>query len=902
MQLQEQLKRAIESTEDDEEALLSLRCFSTLEVCQGLKAFIYDNQHLHRALDILVSVCCRSSNFSEELFFITNFICKVDSDPSSVKVSHVCSLFQHAKDCNISCSGDLFDVVLERIIMRYDAQGEVLAQRRRLFMIMEFILTVENIPRCDKAHLKRILSHLDGERNPDLVYTLLVLVKRLCDNANSVILEEMSIFFFDLAASYFPIVLSQTQKATVPKKGLQDALRECMIHPVFGDHCLPFLLLRINSPSQNVKKDVLETINAFLLSQPKISVAQYKEIISVIRSEAKKVSLSEKSSKDVFSLCCAALEIVSKKCVSVSNEDILSLFSPVAEDVFESLNNFETTQINATLISHIFQGSWSVCVELCPYLCAFIVGMNTSEVTASELTILAAIFTSVTDVIVSTKPNIEVLNEKVDKMTIPLLKFAEEAWERLSKSIPNEFTLLCTAEFLIAFLQFHFFLQRNMQEVTRKGILLSLMESTKMSSYAGERVAFLLSKYAAVDWPNTEGALEHFMKTYPSAILGPSKCLFITFGACCSASAASVITLLMLRSSTESIDERRKVVEGILADVRRLEDDDARKILQILKRSSAENSFSSLCFLFSKCSEDFCHHELISWKSHSLTVLAALLNRRHSHQFGEYDLESLIDSFLSLASEEEDEKRRVGLNGLTGCYISLLSAGKSIERSFDECSCICYLWTESLFGGNSLPKIFVEQCFSSIFSSSVEKIIELFSFKPVYHRESSNNNNTLLRYVLDYVDYISTISSEELLSSVLLRILSLENVMEIAECLSLLLHLLRTGRISNERLILVVLLSVSRSEKERQRIPEILSDPILRNTVFRGVESGSLSERCAVLDFLREVGEHLRTTQNTLWTCMKGQVLCHTLLALNDRKRVIRQAAAKCRHVWFLLH
>lgn len=902
MSIKDIITEEITNKKSSEEVADKLSSFSTSEVCTGLKEFIYDETHIHDALDILVAVSCRSPKFREEFFFVSNFICKVNSVTCSSLLGPLSSLFQKAKEANLSCSEEQFNLVFERIVMQCDPQKEVLSQRKRLFTIFEYILTKENILRCSKAYLLKLLALFDGERNPDLVYSLLVLVNLLCEHANKLVFGEISNSFFELTASYFPIVFSQTQRVTVTKKDLQEVLLKCMTQPIFEVHCIPFLLLRMNSPSQNVKKEVLNTMNSCLLSYERMSILQYKEIVSCVVAEARKISPSGKSATDLLSLCCLVLETVSKRSGSMPSEEIISLFSPLTEDILSSLDNFEATQMFSTLISRVLMGSWEVCVELSPYLCSFVAGLTTIEINSCGLTILSAVFTSVTDIIIASKPYMGVFNQKIDRIIEHLLKTAENVSKSLDEGQSDTLTVLCTAEFLVAFLQFNFYLGRHIPPAIRAVILRSLLKCNTMSSYASEQIAVLLSKYVALDWDNTQSSIKEFIISSRLTLTSQAKDLLSVIGSCCSTAAAFVITQLILNGPVGDSDEKREVVERILAHVKELKESDAKEILSTLRVSGNAKDVNSFVYLFSKCKVEFCCHQLSLWRNHSLTEVAALLSGHQKLLLKAEDIDSLIQSFLLLAKNQDEGKRFVGLNGLIGCYLYSDLNENCIEGVSDRNCFICYLWGVSLVKGKSLSRTSGERCFSSIFSDSADAIMNILSFKPVYQNGSTGSHNTLLPFILDYVEFILTICSTDKLVQVLLHVLSLVKPSEIAECSSQLIKLVKEGRIANKKFTVGVLVAVYQSDIKREHMSELIFDPKIKNALFDGIKSCSSHDRCAIFNFLCDAGVYFRSCEDIIYDELKKEILSQTQPALIDPKRIVRQAAAKCRHVWFLLH
>lgn len=901
MSLRNIVENAIVNKASNEDTAKKLCSFSIMELCSVLKEFLCDPKYAHHAIDLLVKCTCQSIYCSEEFFFISKFICRVEDDPSPAVLSALDSLFQNAKQNSIACSSELFEIVYDRIILRINVQSEALPQRKRFFSILGFILTKENIPNCDTPFLQKLFYQFDGERNPGLVLSLLVFVKLLCDYANRICFHEVIISFFELVTSYFPIVFSQTQNTSVTKEDLQEALLECMSHSIFEDQCLPFLYLRVNSPSLNVKKEVYKTLNACLISYQKISVLQFKEVFAVIRDEAKKISLSDDVTKEVIPVCCTLLETLSKIANSFPCDILVSLFSSFAEDIFSCLENFEVSQMYATYISYIFRGSWNICVELCPYLCNWIIGLNNCKSSPPALIILSAIFTSIADVVTAKQPELSNLKRNMDNNFGLLLRMIEETCDSVVESDSDEFTSLCRAEFLVSFLRFHLLVGVGTPESTRTRILFSLLEAAKTPSYASERISFLVSEYAALDWTNTRSVIEDFLRHCSSGLSMQLKSLISRIGSSSSTAAASVITQVFSYCFPKYSDESKEIAECILSAVDPLKEEDAQKILDILQDSDAEKNLVPFCYLFSKCSSEFCKHELRLWKNRPLSEIAAILNVLRSTQFDEEDLKPLIQTFILLVEQGKQEKLVVGLNGLIGCYVSLSSLKKFIWNSADRNFCICYLWAASFLQIDALPQHSLEQCFSSIFSSSVENILELFSLKPVYLVNSKNINNTLLRYVVDYADFIRTIGSDELFNQVLLSLLSHENGDEITKYSSQLLFLARTESSQNKTFAFSVILSVYKSDKKRERTMEIMSDSLLANAVFNGVKSSSLHNRCAIFNLLREVGEQCSDKNNNLCTRLKEEVLSKTLSALSDPKRLVRQAAANCRHVWFFL-
>lgn len=932
--------------------------YSTVELCKGMRQYLCDPQFVDKAMELLVTITSKSPKIGVELFFVVQFVCNINSETPIVSVRHIHPLIEEVKKKKVFCDGKLFTLLFEKIIEKIDIKRLSVDQRRKVFDILVFILSEENVRACSDKHLNRLLVLFDSERSPDLVVTCFKLVKRLSEFADKKKFASVSGSFFSFIAAYFPIVFSQPPGSKVSKKDLQDALLECMRAPAFTEFCLPFLVGKIVSPSLNVKCEVLRTLSCCVASAEYVSTLQMREIVNVVKGEALALINNRESINAFLQEANEIMEVLGRRCSSLSSEDMISVFDGLVEGKAMTGTMYERTQLHATFFFHVLKSSWNCCVELGVYSISTVVGLSLGGFNSHEFITLSAVFTSIVDQIIQEKPDLLIFERKIERIKPLVIDLACNVSESLCVNTGDDFEKLCQAEFLTAFLKFQYHLGGWSIKSKIDTIMDALLQMTLQYGKISQRINKILCPYVALDWDSCKGIVESYARR--SVTDENMETLLLSIG-CSSGAAAELIVSILLSDVTGIHDRRAKVfiVRQILSGVINWSYSQGIAILEVLRRSNGngmdeETVLSFLMKFFSKAPLELC--DSLSNRLSELPGVEAVAllcaGKVQKCQIREVSLLLLAESFVEQLSSNPVMAR----NGLIGCFIHFSQAvleekwGK--EENIDISLCLLWALLLSDRHTNSAPSL-IKTHLGVLFRRQTEiferVLASHLTFVPLLSSESGGEGHnahdtlvpsTLLVLIVEHASAVTQcLGSEVTFWTVVQRFLSQEREAVVRSCGSSVIQLLQKWIVSQSLLttsemdgservdILPVLIALYQAGERSSILSQFLVEPMtntnntgnqsssntssLVDGLLEGLKSRSLHTRCTVLNILCDVGDLVSGKgENDEAGCkidvvvksgLKAQVLRHTLSALSDHKRKVRQAAARCRHVWFLV-
>lgn len=893
MPLSDKLHSLFESEEPKEEIVLELTTFSVLDVCTHMKAYLSDPKYVRKGLFILVKVACFSQNLKDELFFILQFIC-CSSAVSPWEAAELTSpLIEQANNKGIPGDSRIFNLVYEKIFAFVDLRSDNSTYHQSILRLLRYVLTSENIRNCTEEQLKHFAAMFSGVKSPELVLDCFRLTLLICASANSALLDRVAESYFEFFFPFFPVVFSPSPGSNVSKEELQQELLQCIGHSAFLEYSVPFLLGTIDSPSTNIKTEVVKALELCTCSS-KISIMLCKEIVFAFCREVIQTGCM---SEPLLHASCKLFSNLSKRCAAFPSSEILGVFDWFFQLLWGNEESAQPAQCLATLLFQLLTGSWETCAEISYYILSILLVSVGEVYSCSTLLCLTSVFTGVSSSILSWNPKLSDYKTKLGYLKETIDKSIKVLANRVYRCY-DDFEMCCQAECLISFLHFQLRLTGLFEEQNMIMVLKSVMKAATAKESVARRLRKLITQYAVEDLALTKLCIAEMLKDEHSL----SRCekLLVELGTT-SGSAAIFICSEIAEYCKDDKAANIIILEGIVSQIEKLSAEEEQALfLTALKSGSNDQIFRTLCFLFSKASSDLLLREYCNLHNVPLVEVSALLTSGREINADEIAMLRFAELFYSSSSAAEEVTQ---MNGLISCFVRVPKIATSFfsERMSDKIA-ICFLWSCILADADPSDEQ-LEVCFSTIFTQNTDEnsLIRIFSFVP-FQALNSEKSISLLIFIFRMASYCCTIASHTQVGKIVLFLL--EHADRKGVC-NIALELVKfAGEHLGSRLpdlTLSVILAVNKADPENSVLLRAITDQEISSAVFCGVDSPNLLIRCATFNLLRDLKALLSTNTSTVVSREFTRcTLSSSLKALSDPKRKVRFAAAKCRHVWLM--
>eukprot|EP00796_Vickermania_ingenoplastis_P010905 gene10905-7563_t len=945
MSLETLISDALAGDTADNDTLQRFQGYSLLEVSKAMKNDLCNPHVVGKAVHLLVKILMNAKQPSrDEIFLVTQYVCNVYDPPAeALKLlgPMLCKIVQQGITCDIR----LFELLFQ-LIRKVDIQKQSLEIRRIFFSVLSFLLEEENVRECGSAELEYLLNCMDGERSPELVLQFFCLARKLTETAVKEEFSKVESAYFESISSYFPIVFSKPPGCSVTKQELQDALRDVMSHPVFGDVCIPFLLSKMVSPSVNVKKDAMRTLRSCIASFSSCSIIQMREVLLMIRTEALKSIRQSGDTVDFVSECTAVLRTIGEGCEEKDSADIISLFDVLMEEAMSNEDDRPACQLYATMFFHLLTGCWKCCASLSVYFFSTMLSKNFSPNSVNSFILMSSFLASVVDAIVQMQPELSIYVKSLERIKKPMEELVLSVISAIHAChAEDEFLLSCQTEFLFSFLQFQCHLGHWASEETVEAMLLALLQVCAEPHVCSQRGKKQLCRYASLDWAAVKNSLS---KRNLCAASSPAADLHDILSLIGSSSSGAAVFVV---AQTSPSDRGSLAVHVLSALEEGLTDEDADNFLFLLREGEGHgpHHLEALCRFFGKAPDSLVKRVTTAVAQCSAEEAAALLScGRPEMEVSTCDVEPLLTSFLSLLSTSSRTggyDRLIALNGLLGCLLCSTALASDVlqdikrsdgKREGDTERCLCFLWANALRRDVvAMDEDEAKKCWLTILLDPLQGDAEeetaaavtgaacaYLDFQPLVTRTTKNASHTLLPCLVQHAAALvsspgATVARRATVWEAVRRLIERETEDVVRRCTVDLLDVLRAhaslpiehgpeAEWSCKCMTFSVLAALhakytsSEASHSREWSHYIATDGALEAAVFAGLKTPRMQDRCTALELLQCVAESFATMKKPLPMKFKAKVLVHTIDALGDHKRKVRQAAAQCRHMWFL--
>ncbi|EXJ77879.1 hypothetical protein A1O3_09038 [Capronia epimyces CBS 606.96] len=328
---------------------LESRQVTLIEVVQSLGEYINngDDKIRARAVSYLVSVISSLPPkylSRQQIQVLCHFLCDRIEDGGAIDgLSKLQSLDRF--------TNEMAQTVVRAIFEHFaDLQTRNQAGRYRVLQMLNELLDRHRKALRDMGDesLVGITELVSGEKDPRNLMLIFSMLRVLMVEWDITMHVEM---MFDAVYAYFPITFRPPPNDPygITAQDLKDRLRDCLAAtPLFAPHTFPNMLDRLDSTSNTVKKDVLQTLAACADNYDPATISQYSITLwDAVKFEVLQAQESELA-EEALRVLRSIAECLSTHAYSSANSALLQYLKPINKECLEHLQEPAARQAKAS--------------------------------------------------------------------------------------------------------------------------------------------------------------------------------------------------------------------------------------------------------------------------------------------------------------------------------------------------------------------------------------------------------------------------------------------------------------------------------------------------------------------------------------------------------------------------
>ncbi|ORC86809.1 putative folate/biopterin transporter [Trypanosoma theileri] len=925
---------------DDDETLRKLRKVPLLQLSCMMSTYLTDEKQVSNALSLLARTTVGRDNLTNEeaevvLKFFEGKLSTIQTVEAAVE-----SIALVVKDlsCKQPCSEKIFKLLSDGFLQNVRFQALPNKVRRHGYDVLMFMVSKETLPLFTTSFLRLLLDAIDEESEPELVMSAFELHYFVGTYTDKTVIDPILDDYFDSLSSYFPVVFSQPPGCKVTREDLRRRLTKCLTRPLYLDSCVLFILSRLSSPSSVVKQEsidiILEIFSPNSEHEMKYLNSHVVSVVNHIRNEiVKAVSIGCSDNDSLLKCYMNVLTYIGKRSHEMSSSFVLSWLEPITSGFLASLNSSRVIcSAYATMFYHLASSDVICGTTLAHYFLPLLflnVPQQDDSNSENIFLIISALLTGIFDLRKSDK----VCEE--DSLTVQTsvrksLEASSLSLFELMKKLLNSFnkvespTDFIKCEVISSLLNLEAWMHPWMPEELiklsyKKLISLCLLGDEEIS----RKIANSISSIGRVEGNVLNDIL---LNNLDNVDFTPTGVFALFHGLMVSSVSTALVAIEHLLnfsrvSFTECLSESDKFsfCREALSVQKDISTEKLLHLLVLVIEKDSVASFELVCEILLRLPLPLHKENLLQMiNGRRLSVLAIALLSCDSDIF---DIEGFSEHWVVELLENgfKEKFSRLTMQGISAiCARSPSIADIFLEKSKDlkpEVQLEVYAAiTRGLLINGVIMKEKVELITDYLLTSIYNGIdgdnaLTTTFFYPKYSKNrvslliplilgAQKNINSVPLNLLKII--VSLIKNESFYSDFNWSIV-IEFTQKIAQ------------QESSEGLVAGVLdlldCILSRIDSRDFFMKFLVTDSKIFPLVISGIRSSTLQKRCISLNLLSEVAlfaSRLSTTGNEdEFDCMKAvakvkeEVLCVTQASLADDKRVVRRAAAQCRHQWY---
>ncbi|EAN86301.1 hypothetical protein, conserved [Trypanosoma cruzi] len=928
----------------DEETFEKLRQVPLLQLCRMMSRYLTDEKHIIEALFVLsLATTRRKTLLDEEAVFVLKFFLGKLSSLRTIETSVECitRVIEYLSSQR-PCSKIVFTELANGFLPNVRLQALPTRVRRSGFKILKYMVSEATVPWLTTPVLRLLLEAMDEEGEPELVlhtFELYYFLSFFVDKNNIVPLKEQ---YFDSISSYFPVVFSRPPGCSVTREELKRSLTRCMTCPLYLDPCVSFTLSRLSSPSSFVKQEsiavLLELFSPESGHDMKDLSPHILPVVSHVRNEViKGVSLGFSEGDSYIRDCINLLSFIGKRSHGVLSPVIASWIEPAISGALTSLNSGSATcSAYATMFYHLARSDASCGTSLLSHFLPLLL-MNLNEIDGGKengFIILSAVFTGILDLCTTDEVHhglsstLDDVKRSLELSSPELFRLVETLLLALKMAESSSKIIMC--ELLSSLLSLDVYLHpwmpvESVQLSYENLLLISLQGNEEIHI----KVARCISRIGHLEGNGLNNAIVHLLeketKFNATGIITLFNALLM------SSVPVALLAMELLLNPSRSLVESRLSESDVFSLCRRalsehadFSEEDILHLLQIVFLKNSPASLEFLCELLVRiplCSIEKTVLQMVDGKRWSILVIALLSSCDSDVIHVSETLEHWVTEMLNAVREEEF--RRVTIQGVSAICAhapnaleGFLTRSRGLDPEIQlavHAAAARGLIKAGLAMDDGVESIILRLLDAICSGVDIDEVLTATFFSPSL---GSNKCVTLFVPFIQAVRTSNTPVPDKVLKLILQLLgkeaISLEfdwgSILEVCENLAR--QKPSEGHVIGIlQLLDCVLLRIDSKAFFMKRI--LINDGALFQMLLSAVRSSDLQARCTALRLLSEVAMfavQLTATNNEdelnykrIIAREKEGVLHLTQIFLADHKRVVRRAAAQCRHQWYKL-
>ncbi|KAH9584055.1 MMS19 [Trypanosoma melophagium] len=366
--LYEEVKTWLESVllsgpmdKNDDETTGKLRKVPLLQLSRMMSTYLTDEKQVVNAISLLACVTIGRENLTndEAEVVLKFFIAKLSTMHTVEAAVESMALVVKDLSCKQPCCEIIFKLLSDGFLQNVRFQALPNKVRRHGYNILMFMVSRETLPWFTTSFLRLLLDAIDEESEPELVMCAFELHYFVGTYTDKTLIDPILDDYFDSLSSYFPVVFSQPPGCQVTREDLRQKLTRCLTRPLYLDSCILFILSRLSSPSYVVKQESIAIIlEIFSPNSEHEMIYLNSHILSVvthIRNEiVKAVSIGCADNDSLLKSCMDVLTYIGKRSHEMSFSFVLSWLEPITSGFLASLNSSRVIcSAYATMFYHL---------------------------------------------------------------------------------------------------------------------------------------------------------------------------------------------------------------------------------------------------------------------------------------------------------------------------------------------------------------------------------------------------------------------------------------------------------------------------------------------------------------------------------------------------------------------
>lgn len=280
-------------------------------------------------------------------------------------------------------SADVVGALCSEWLPSARVQSQSLPGRTSIFKALEVLSTLDGCAASGAAFVSAFVEAVSEERDPANV----LVAFRINKNVTATFPREALAFhvsdLFDVLSMYFPVLFTPPPSCPVTRDQLRVALHEAMTTEPLHETCLPFVASKLASPSNMTKLDCLETMDALFACSTEADQSNLSDALTALRADVLRVTgVGEASDAALLGKLLQTLRAAARTTSKCPPDVILGQLGPIVNAAVSTMEtDTPSGRAYATMLHAIASAGSSVCAAVFGYVVPLACGIYNEQPT-----------------------------------------------------------------------------------------------------------------------------------------------------------------------------------------------------------------------------------------------------------------------------------------------------------------------------------------------------------------------------------------------------------------------------------------------------------------------------------------------------------------------------------------